>query len=118
VLVVDHGRLRSSYEPLLPVARRGEAVQAGDLLGTLTLVGGHCLPSPCLHLGARAGDSYVDPQPLLGGRAVRLLPLSGSDGDMVAESAPMPTAPAASLALMPPWLMPRALAEVLAEAQG
>lgn len=117
VLVVDHGRLRSTYQPLLPVARRGEVVRAGEQLGTLTLAGSHCLPSPCLHLGARVGDAYLDPRSLLGGGVVRLLPLLGTGGDTGVKSAPLPTARAAPLALMPLWLMPRSIVAVLADAQ-
>lgn len=117
VLVVDHGRLRSTYQPLLPVARRGDVVRAGELVGTLILAGSHCLPSPCLHLGARAGEAYVDPLSLLGGGAVRLLPLLGTGGGSIAEPGPLLTARAAPLALMPPWLMPRSIVEVLTDAQ-
>lgn len=78
VVVVDHGRLRSTYEPVLPAVRRGDQVAPGALVGTLTLAGGQCLPLACLHLGARDGDRYVDPLALLGGGPIRLLPLDGS----------------------------------------
>lgn len=78
VVVVDHGRLRTTYEPLLVAVDPGDEVRAGDVLGSLTLAGGHCLPASCLHLGARAGDVYVDPLPFLGRGPVRLLPLDGA----------------------------------------
>ncbi len=74
VVVVDHGLLRSTYEPVLRVVARGDRVAAGQVVGTLTLAGGHCLPTACLHLGARIGDRYVDPMDYLGGGPVRLLP--------------------------------------------
>lgn len=77
VVVVDHGRLRSTYEPVLVAVGRGDRVDAGQLVGTLTLAGGHCLPSACLHLGARTGDVYVDPLRYLSVGPVRLLPLDG-----------------------------------------
>ena len=78
VVVVDHGRLRTTYEPVLVAVRRGDPVGPGKVLGTLTLAGGHCLPLACLHFGARDGETYVDPLALLGTGRVRLLPLDGS----------------------------------------
>jgi murein DD-endopeptidase MepM/ murein hydrolase activator NlpD len=78
VVVVDHGALRSTYEPVLAQVRRGDDVDAGQVVGTLEAVGSHCFPRVCLHLGARHGDEYVDPLTLLGPREVRLKPLGGS----------------------------------------
>lgn len=78
VVVVDHGRLRSTYEPVLPAVRQGRRVPAGQVVGTLTTIGSHCLPATCLHLGARDGETYVDPLELLPPLGpVRLLPLDG-----------------------------------------
>ncbi|CAN5846531.1 hypothetical protein BH20ACT6_BH20ACT6_21300 [soil metagenome] len=77
VVVIDHGRLRTTYEPVLVAVSEGDRVAAAQVLGTLTLAGGHCLPAACLHLGARAGDVYVDPLQYLGTGRVRLLPLDG-----------------------------------------
>lgn len=78
VVVVDHGRLRSTYEPVLRAVARGDEVVGGTVVGTLAVVGGHCLPAVCLHLGARDGDTYVDPLELLPPLGpVRLLPLAG-----------------------------------------
>lgn len=75
IVVVDHGRLRTTYEPVLPMAREGQPVGTGTVVGTVTLAGGHCLPATCLHLGARDGDRYVDPMRWLGSGRIRLLPL-------------------------------------------
>lgn len=78
VLSIDHaGGLRSTYQPVLAMVQAGERVVAGQVVGLLTDVGGHCA-SACLHLGARRGEQYVDPALLLGWRAPRLLPLAGS----------------------------------------
>lgn len=74
VVVVDHGRERSTYEPVVAGVGRGDPVTAGQPIGTLVLTAGHCLPSACLHLGRRRGDIYLDPLELLGGGPVRLLP--------------------------------------------
>ncbi len=88
VVVVDHGRLRSTYQPVVAALRVGAHVDAGDRLGTLTSVGSHCLPDACLHLGARAGDTYLDPLDLLPTGPVRLLPLAGAPvtGPLAPES--------------------------------
>ncbi|MGI8577258.1 MAG: murein hydrolase activator EnvC family protein [Nocardioidaceae bacterium] len=75
VVVVDHGDLRSTYEPVdatLPVGRR---VAAGDVIGALRSVRSHCAPRICLHLGVKRGATYLDPLSLLGPRDVRLKPV-------------------------------------------
>ena len=82
VVVVSHGRLRSTYEPVLPMVRRGDVVSRGTPIATLTSVGSHCLPHACLHLGARRGDWYVDPLPLLGGSEIGLKPLGHVSADV------------------------------------
>jgi peptidase M23-like protein len=78
VVVVGHGALRSTYQPVLASVRPGESVTAGDVLGTLVAVGSHCLPRVCLHLGVRRGADYLDPLSLLGSSEVRLKPLVGA----------------------------------------
>ncbi len=77
VTVAHAGGLSSTYEPLDPVVRAGSVVAGGDLLGTVRARDGpgHCGSRPCLHLGARRGDSYLDPYPLLVGGRLALLPL-------------------------------------------
>jgi murein DD-endopeptidase MepM/ murein hydrolase activator NlpD len=77
VTVAHAGGLSSTYEPLDPVVRAGSVVAGGDLLGTVRAHDGpgHCGSRPCLHLGARRGDSYLDPYPLLVGGRLALLPL-------------------------------------------
>jgi len=78
VVVVDHGRLRSTYQPVVAQVRVGTRVAAGDRLGALTTYGSHCLPDTCLHFGARHGDTYRDPLDFLPGGPLRLLPLDGA----------------------------------------
>lgn len=80
VVAVRHGAVRSTYQPLLPTVRSGDQVHAGDMLGRLTVVGSHCLPAVCLHLGAREGKDYLDPLSLLGSVDIRLKPLQASRG--------------------------------------
>ncbi|RYU12351.1 murein hydrolase activator EnvC family protein [Nocardioides iriomotensis] len=78
VVVVDHGATRTTYEPVDPSVSVGDAVRAGDRIGTLQLGGSHCFPAACLHWGLRAGEAYLDPLTLVGAGPVRLLPL-GAD---------------------------------------
>ncbi len=75
VVVVDHGDLRSTYEPVTTDVAVGQAVDAGDVIGLLQATHSHCLPDVCLHLGIRRGDSYLDPLSLLGPQRVRLKPV-------------------------------------------
>ncbi|WP_203432926.1 peptidoglycan DD-metalloendopeptidase family protein [Jiangella asiatica] len=76
VVVVDHGTLRTTYEPVTASVTLGDAVAAGQPVGTLAAAGSHCAPAACLHWGAREGQRYVDPLALVGtGADIQLLPL-------------------------------------------
>lgn len=78
VVVVDDGTRRVTYEPVTASLSKGTHVAAGDLLGQVALVGSHCYPDACLHLGLidDTTDDYRDPLTLFGTEAeVRLLPL-------------------------------------------
>lgn len=81
VSVLHADGLLSTYEPVDAVVEAGARVEAGDLLGhvTTTAAGAwHCPKGPCLHLGARRGEDYLDPLLLLGARGPSvLLPLGG-----------------------------------------
>jgi murein DD-endopeptidase MepM/ murein hydrolase activator NlpD len=77
VVVVDHGRVSSTYQPVTASVRVGDHVTAGAMLGWLQGLHSHCLPAACLHLGLRRGDRYLDPLRLLPRRPVRLKPLNG-----------------------------------------
>jgi murein DD-endopeptidase MepM/ murein hydrolase activator NlpD len=78
VVSVDHaGGLRTTYEPVRPIVRRGQPVAAGTVIGVL-LAGHPSCPvgiAACLHWGLRRGDTYLDPLLLLGLAPVRLLPV-------------------------------------------
>lgn len=74
VTVLHSGGLRTTYLPVQPSVRRGQAVSTGEVIGTLQDVPGHC-PVACLHWGLLRDRAYLDPLLLLGHGQVRLLPL-------------------------------------------
>lgn len=74
VVTVIHGRLRTTYLPVRPLARPGRMVAAGARIGVVEDVLGHCGQLTCLHWGLKQGATYLDPLMLLGRAPVRLLP--------------------------------------------
>ena len=79
VVVVSHGRTRTTYEPVAATVAVGDRVVAGAVIGRLELFGSHCFPAWCLHWGLIEGrDHYLDPLTLVGAAPVRLLPLGGA----------------------------------------
>lgn len=74
VLTIDHGGLRTSYEPIEAGVVLGQSVAAGALIGTVATGSGHCGDGSCLHLGLRRGREYLDPLLLIATGTVRLLP--------------------------------------------
>jgi murein DD-endopeptidase MepM/ murein hydrolase activator NlpD len=74
VVSVTSGPLRTTYEPLRVSVHKGQDVEAGDVLGTLTRAGSHCPPAACLHWGLLRGADYLDPLALLWLERVRLYP--------------------------------------------
>ena len=80
VSVMHADGLISTYEPVTGALEVGTRVAAGEVLGTLDggSAASHCASGDCLHLGARRGESYLDPLLLLGGRGPSvLLPWAG-----------------------------------------
>jgi murein DD-endopeptidase MepM/ murein hydrolase activator NlpD len=98
VVTIDHGGgLVTTLEPVSPEATVGEAVVAGEPVGTLS-TGGHTPPG-ALHFGVRLDGEYINPLLLLGGvpRAV-LLPCC----EPIAAAQPMVLrSPASSISPMP-----------------
>jgi murein DD-endopeptidase MepM/ murein hydrolase activator NlpD len=76
VVSVQHpDGIRTTYEPVAPLATAGRAVSRGAVLGTLRPGHPGC-PGACLHWGARRDRfTYVDPLLLLAPQRVRLLPV-------------------------------------------
>ncbi|HWG28003.1 M23 family metallopeptidase [Actinospica sp.] len=77
VVVIGHGVLRTSYEPVEATLPVGATVALGEQVGTLDA--GHCPAGPCLHWGLLTGHGhatgYYDPLLLLGCGQVRLEPV-------------------------------------------
>lgn len=77
VLSIVHANgLISSFEPVVATLEKGDAVLRGVVVGHLATDPTHS-PTGGLHLGARDGETYIDPLALLGAvpRAI-LLPLA------------------------------------------
>jgi len=70
VVSIDHGGLRTTYEPVDPIVSVGEQVFAGEVIGQIAATGGHCR---CLHWGLKRESTYFDPMLLL--RRIVLKPL-------------------------------------------
>lgn len=88
VIVVDHGTVRTTYEPVLATVSVGEVVARGQQIGVLQAGHASCPGTTCLHWGLKEGDVYLDPLLLLGAE-VRLLPASARPADP-AELSPVP----------------------------
>jgi murein DD-endopeptidase MepM/ murein hydrolase activator NlpD len=63
---IDHADgIRTTYSFLSLVSvRKGQSVKRGDRVGN-SGIGDGSSPEPHLHFGARIGDEYIDPEPLL-----------------------------------------------------
>jgi murein DD-endopeptidase MepM/ murein hydrolase activator NlpD len=77
VVVVSHGSVRTTYEPVVATVAVGELVMRGQEIGRLQTGHPSCPGSTCLHWGLREGDAYLDPLLLLG-PTIRLLPASAT----------------------------------------
>ncbi|MFC0628380.1 M23 family metallopeptidase [Kribbella deserti] len=74
VVVLTHGRSRTTYEPVVATVRVGQPVTPGQPIGRLSAAGSHCAPAVCLHWGLLKARQYADPLSLVR-HPVRLLPL-------------------------------------------
>ncbi len=76
VVVVDHGGVRTTYEPVRSSVQIGDTVARGGRIGALQRGTSHCFPRACLHWGLLRGQSYLNPLTLVGAGPLRLLPLT------------------------------------------
>ena len=75
VVVIQHGSVRSTYEPVTPSLKVGEYVVAGDVIGRVDCGISHCcrgLVAKCLHWGLKQGPEYLNPLSRLDLRVVLL----------------------------------------------
>ncbi|MFB6635742.1 murein hydrolase activator EnvC family protein [Streptomyces chartreusis] len=56
--------LRTTYEPVRAVVKKGDEVESGEVVGTVEATGSHCTET-CVHWGLRRADTYLDPLSLL-----------------------------------------------------
>jgi murein DD-endopeptidase MepM/ murein hydrolase activator NlpD len=84
VVSIDHGSVRTTYEPVVSTLRVGERVALGQVIGTLGAAG-HC--RGCLHWGLREGRNYLDPLLLLANRGGRLRLVAESRREVVKREA-------------------------------
>jgi hypothetical protein len=111
VVVVVHGPLRTTYEPVTATVSVGDLVAPGEPIGVLEASVVHCGGRSCLHWGLLRGTTYLDPLTLLGPPRVRLLPFSaGEPAPTVAGGRPPPAARAggAGAAMSTPVARPAA----------
>jgi len=90
VISIDHGGVRTTYEPVISTLHIGADVGIGQMIGTLG-TGGHCgapdYGPHCLHWGLREGKKYLDPLLLVGGPGGRLSLLAETQRDIVKRRA-------------------------------
>ncbi|MFC4507394.1 MULTISPECIES: murein hydrolase activator EnvC family protein [Streptomyces] len=65
--------LRTTYEPVRALVKKGDEVAAGQTLGVVEPTGSHCTTT-CLHWGLLNGRTYLNPLTLLRRGPSRLLP--------------------------------------------
>jgi murein DD-endopeptidase MepM/ murein hydrolase activator NlpD len=97
VVVVVHGELRTTYEPVTAAVRVGQQVTAGQVIGSLDAGHPGCT-SACLHWGLLRGAVYLDPVQLVRRGPSRLLPLDRpavAAGTQPAQRAALPASSAA-----------------------
>lgn len=78
VVVVSHGALRTTYEPVTASVRLGQAVALGEVVGRLEAGHAGCAVAACLHWGLRRAEEYLDPVRLVRRGPVRLLPAAAA----------------------------------------
>lgn len=77
VVVIKHGSLRTTYEPVSALILVGSRVRVGELIGRLAPAQSHCATQStvsCLHWGLLRGEKYLNPLALVK-KQVRLLPM-------------------------------------------
>jgi murein DD-endopeptidase MepM/ murein hydrolase activator NlpD len=84
VISIDHGGVRTTYEPVISTLHSGDHVELGQVIGVLGK-GGHC--HSCLHWGMREGKKYLDPLLLVGGAGGQLRLVAEAQREIVRREA-------------------------------
>jgi hypothetical protein len=100
VVVVVHGDLRTTYEPVTASVTVGTSVDTGAPIGRLEATHAGCPAAACLHWGLRRGEDYLDPVRLVDRGPARLLPLGdaavpGGEAAATGPAVPVPVPSAA-----------------------
>ena len=75
VVSIRHDTLTTTYEPVHAHVRINETVHVDDVIGVVTVAGGHCGGMVgCMHWGAKRGTTYLNPLALLGKAPIVLKP--------------------------------------------
>ena len=85
VVSIDHGGVRTTYEPVQPMVLAGQRVSMGQLIGRVSS-GGHC-GQRCLHWGLRDGANYLNPLLLIRAGDTRLRLVAEARRDVVIREA-------------------------------
>ncbi len=73
VVTIDHGAMRSTFQPVESHLYEGTPVRSGRKLGVIAADGSHCA-GRCLHWGLLVQEQYLDPRLLIERVRVRLVP--------------------------------------------
>ncbi|MDR2974676.1 MAG: peptidoglycan DD-metalloendopeptidase family protein, partial [Propionibacteriaceae bacterium] len=85
VVSLRHGDVMTTYEPVVATVSEGDAIQAGQVIGTLNPGHASCPEKTCLHWGLRRSETYLNPLDLLSPAKIRLI--AGADMDTVRQRA-------------------------------
>jgi murein DD-endopeptidase MepM/ murein hydrolase activator NlpD len=89
VISINHGEVRTTYEPVVSTLHSGDQVALGQVIGELAS-GGHCSApkiKTCLHWGLREGKKYLDPLLLIGNGSGQLRLVAAAHRDVVEREA-------------------------------
>jgi murein DD-endopeptidase MepM/ murein hydrolase activator NlpD len=101
VVVVVHGSLRTTYEPVTATVRLGAHVTRGQRIGTLQAGHPGCPVSACLHWGLRRGEQYLDPMTMVVRAPIILLPLTDQERGVTPVSSMKPASAASTASTAP-----------------
>lgn len=76
VVVITHGSVRTTYEPVKAAVAVGDVVNTGQVIGRIVASDSHCSANEvvtCLHWGAIKNERYINPMLLLT-QKIKLLP--------------------------------------------